>query len=165
MDEALTVTDARSQLTGLVRRVAQTPGLRFYIGPHRTREAVLMNANDLIPENVLTHLLTGFWCSEAALAIRDGAARGAFHHAGDPIGKVLAWLWRTNPDRTIMGITDYLYALRKGDPNAPQPPITLADVLGALKPAMPHGFETTEYDALCDRARTEVPRYAGSPVD
>lgn len=120
-----------------------------------------MTAYDL-PPNIRETLTSGFFAAEADWAIKSGAKRGQFDHAGDPVGKIIAWLWRNNQDDAMMGLADYISQLRNHHPAAPSPPITLDDVLGALRPAMPSNF--IDYELLCAKARTDVPVYYGSPA-
>lgn len=115
-----------------------------------------------ISTNVRDTLLHGFLAHEANNAVMTGARRGDFDHAGDPLGKVIAWLWETDPDAVALNLAEYLRELRDRTPTAP---ITLEDVLGALHFAKPAAFSSTDYAMMCDRARAEVPRYYGGPVN
>lgn len=115
-----------------------------------------------IPTNVRDILLHGFLAHEANNAVTAGARRGDFDHAGDSLGKVIAWLWASDPDAVSLNLAEYLRDLRDRTPTAP---ITLEDVLGALRFATPAAFSSADYAILCDRARVEVPRYYGGPVN
>lgn len=118
-----------------------------------------------VPRGVLRTLLVGFTAYEADSALRRDAKRGSFFHAGDPMGKVVAWLWRERPDDAMDVIAHYLEELRVRHPAAPDPKITLDDVLRALGPAMPNDFRREEFEALCERARADVPGLFGGGVD
>jgi hypothetical protein len=119
-----------------------------------------MSVASEMPWRVRELLLAGFCSREADRAIREfGATRGDFLHAGDGLGAVLAWLWRTSPDEAMECLATYLAELRNRHPDAPQPPIRLDDVLGALQLAA--DLTDEEYKALCARARTEVQKYYG----
>jgi hypothetical protein len=63
--------------------------------------------------------------------------------------------------RTLLG--DYLATLRNHHPLAGDitPPVSLDEVLRALRPALPDGFD--DYQALVAKARQEVPMYHGDP--
>lgn len=115
-----------------------------------------------VPDYVLTHLLTGFINEEADAQVRlFGAERGNFGHAGDPLAKVFAWLWRTDQPEAMSRVAGYLLELRKWNRDAPSPPITLDDVLGALRPPFDGYLDDGEVQAFCERARRDVPEHAG----
>lgn len=117
-----------------------------------------------IPHDVRLTLTASFFAYEADEAIRSGARRGSFDHVGDPVGKVIQWLWNgPDPMDASAGLTDYLSQLRRWNRGAPKPEITLDDVLDALRPAWTGGME--DYRRFCDRARAEVPRLYGGPVN
>lgn len=161
MDESLTIVEARARLTELVRRVSETPGLRIYLGPRRNRGAVLMSSSRELPGPIRRLLLAAFAAHEAELAIRGGAKRADFSHAGDPMGTVVAWLWRDDRNFLPQFLADYLSQLRDHNPRRPRPPITLDDVLAALRVAMPGDFERQDFAALCVLASTDVEPYYG----
>ncbi|MGY2033397.1 hypothetical protein [Nocardia gipuzkoensis] len=154
------ISSFRANLPALVKQVVESPGTRVYVGAHRKPEAVLLSAVAEMPWRVRELLLAGFCAQEADQAIRVlGARRGAFQHAGDSLGAVLAWLWRTAPEEAMECLATYLAELRNHHPDAPQPPIRLDDVLTALQLAA--DFTGEEYQALCARARTDVQKYYG----
>ncbi|WP_280497619.1 hypothetical protein [Nocardia asiatica] len=157
------ISSFRANLPALVKQVVESPGTRVYVGAHRKPEAVLLSATAEMPWRVRELLLAGFCAREADQAIRVlGARRGDFQHAGDSLGAVLAWLWRTAPQEAMECLATYLAELRTYHPDAPQPPIRLDDVLAALQLAA--DFTDDEYQALCARARTDVQKYYG-PTD
>ncbi|WP_159080852.1 hypothetical protein [Nocardia suismassiliense] len=153
----------RTRLPEFVRAVAANAALRIYVGAYRKPDAVLMSSAAEMPRHIRDALLSTFVVREADRAITDfGARRGHFAHIGDPFGKILAWLWRTNPDEAMQYLTQYLMHLRDHHPNRPEPPIRLDDVLTALRLAI--DITDDEYTAICDQARTEVPsRYGEDP--
>lgn len=166
MDEVLTIVEARSRLTELVRRVSETPGLRIYLGPRRKRDAVLMASSREMPDRIRRLLFSAFAAHEAELAIRGGASRDDFLHAGDPMGIVVAWLWNVDREFLPSFLADYLSQLRDHNPRRPKPQITLENVLTALRIAMPQDFERRDFEALCAMARVEVePYYGPGPND
>lgn len=159
MDETVATGDVRANLAELVQRVVHTPAVRVFFGPHRRREAVLMAASRVdAGDRARRHLLSAFAEREAATIVGYGCQGGDFDHVGDPMGTVMAWLWRAHPDEVAGVLTEYLDAVRR-HPNAPKKPIMLEDVLTALRPALPGDFDAEDYRGLCERARWDVPGY------
>lgn len=80
---------------------------------------------------------------------------------GDPFGRVLAWVWRLDPDRAMVLLADYLAELRDHGYGADEvdPPIALKEVLSGLRYALPHGFP--DYDRIVEMARRNVPSLYG----
>jgi hypothetical protein len=74
---------------------------------------------------------------EAAWAARDEQWRdGQFDHAGDVIGRVLGWAWRTDPDAVFMrAITDYTAALSQAIGRS----LTLEDIRSGMAKALGGG--------------------------
>lgn len=158
------ISTFRANLPAFVKHVAEVPGARVYVGAHRKPEAVLMSPSADVPNDVREALLNGFFAQEADTAINlFGARRGNFLHIGDSFGKVFAWLWRDFPDEAMEHLAGYLAQLRNHHRNAPQPPIRLDDVLGAMQLAA--DITDEEYQAICDRARTDVQRWYSSTTD
>jgi hypothetical protein len=50
-----------------------------------------------VPEDIFEQLIGALIC-ESAIALLTQRATGAPLHAGDAFGRVLSWLWQTNPD-------------------------------------------------------------------
>ncbi|WP_157574602.1 type II toxin-antitoxin system Phd/YefM family antitoxin [Nocardia jejuensis] len=158
------ISTFRANLTTFVKRVAEIPGSRIYVGAHRKPEAVLMSPATDVPAAIRHAMLTGFFSQEADTAIHlFGARRGDFLHIGDSFGFVFAWLWRTAPSEAMEHLAGYLAQLRDHNRDAPQPPIRLDDVLGALQLAA--DIADDEYQAICDRARTDVQRWYSATSD
>lgn len=116
-----------------------------------------------IPTDVRLTLTASFFAYEADQAIQGGARRDSFGHVGDPVGKVIQWLWHgPDPTDATAAFAGYLSYLRKWNPAAPKPEITLEDALGALRFAWTDGMD--EYQRFCERARDEVPQFYGASV-
>lgn len=152
----LTMTELRKALPRSIKEVAEPGRHRVYVGSHRVPSAVLMGLAADVPDDIREMLLDGFFAHHADTAIRDGARRGEFDHVGDEFGKVFTWLWRCDQKEAIDHLAGYLAELRR-HPDAPTPPLGLADVLDALRPAI--DLTDDEYTAICDRAHTEAPDY------
>jgi hypothetical protein len=86
-------------------------------------------------------------------------------HLGDPFGRVLAWAWETDQDEAMVLLAGYLAGLRDHHPLAGtvSPRISLEEVLGALRLALPDGFG--DYEALTAKARRDVQDYYGPDPD
>lgn len=160
--EVLTVSEARADLPGLVARTVESQGAVIYLGARRRRQAALINAHAVVPEDIRRHLLTAFAYHQAELSLSSGDVhRGHFVHAGDPIGKVVAWLWRSDAKQFEMFFADYVHAFRVSEKANAASLVTLDDVLHALRYAMPADFERNEYEEMCGYARQRVPGFLG----
>lgn len=153
-----TVRDARAQLPALIAstREGQTP----VIGSHRKPEAVLMSAEIL---DVLDLLLDGFATAWARAQLDVGRLeRGHVIHPGDPMGKAIAWLWRSGQQARLDElVTTFILTLR----NATTPRVRFADLLSGIPMAMPTDFPDTETRALLDFLQEAVPRGFGEHPD
>jgi hypothetical protein len=114
-----------------------------------------------VPSHIYDRLMSGFLCHEAHWLLtamrRDGGYTPDMAiHPGDPFGRVIAWLWETAPEEAIMAVATYMSQVNKWDELA-EPQVRLEDILDGLGFAVPHGFPTTEMEALRERARQEVP--------
>lgn len=121
-----------------------------------------MNGTVAVPRDVHSRLLAGFIASDADQIIRDGGQRGDVM-IGDGPGEVFAWLWESDRGQCMMSLAGLVAELRKHNPEAPEPPIRLTDVLDALRLAFPHSFPTAEKEAFAAAARSRVPRYGSDP--
>ena len=150
-EDVYTVRDARAQLPTLIAstREGRTP----VIGGHRKAEAVLMSAGIL---NVLDLLLHGFAAEWARLQLDAGRiARGDVIHPGDPMGKVIAWLWQSGQRARLEELASlFIMALREGT----NPRVRFADMLDGIPLALPDQFPEDEIPRLLDYLREAVPR-------
>ncbi len=159
--DVLTVTTARAQLPRLIESTRQ--GKMPVIGSHRKPEAVLMHASTVW---VIATLLSGFAQNEADDLIREGHTRGEPIHPGDPVGKVVAWLWTSGQHWQMTDFVGSLMAqLRHHHPDAPEPALRLADVLLGLPMALPHEFPDSEVEPLLATLREGVPRLFAKDPD
>jgi hypothetical protein len=118
-----------------------------------------------LPYRVYRTLLAGFVKGEADWLMREVVESSEDHrvlHLGDPFGRVFAWVWNDDKDAAVSMLSNYLAELREGHLLANQidPPIRLDEVLGGLRPALPHGF--ADYDEVVTKARREVRRHYGA---
>ncbi|GAB1639628.1 hypothetical protein [Krasilnikovia sp. MM14-A1259] len=124
-----------------------------------------------VPGEVMTPLMRGLIDDTAHKTLRDWHRgdpdrelarlagldpRRPHLHLGDPFGKVLVWLWRTDPHHAVSVVADVVAQMRHFDELATKQ-ITLDDLLDALPSAL-QGLEEQEEDALIDRLRHDVPR-------
>jgi|GEM_PF-4107765 len=121
----------------------------------------------LIPDPVMRTM-----CAHTAMAAADhvlagfklpggGYQPGHAVHPGDPFGKVLAWLWLTDPGAAMLFLADFCSQLR--DHGHDPVPVALDDILAGLTFAMPARFPDAEFDALIAEARRTVPGMYGTP--
>lgn len=108
-----------------------------------------------VPGQVFTHLIGGIVRDTAHDVLRSWEP-GHVPHLGDPFGKVLAWLWKANPDHAVSVFADVMLQLRHWDERATKQ-ITLDEVLLCLPMAL-QGLTQHEEDELIHRLRAEVPR-------
>lgn len=149
-----TVSDARAQLPALIAstRTGETP----VIGGHRKREAVLMSAGLLDVYDLLLH---GMARDEANDMLNGrGLKRGDVIHPGDPVGKVIAWLWLSaQRPQLVSFVTTIIAQLRHWGRDTPEPRLRLADLLDGIPMALPNGFPREEVEPLLDYLRDAVP--------
>lgn len=157
-----TVSDARAQLPALIAstREGETP----VIGGHRKAEAVLMPARLL---DVYELLLGAMARAEVHLMLQSGQLkRGDVIHPGDPVGKVIAYLWQFGQRAHLsMFVSDILAQLRVWDSDAPTPRLRFTDLLDGIPMALPNRFPDGDVGPLIDFLRQEVPRYFGGDTD
>ncbi len=137
----------------------------LFVRPHRELTPMGQTGPTItIPRQVYDTLKAGFaghaaeWLTRK---LRDNPEDRQVMHPGDPFGRVLAWVWREDPDEAMLLLADYLAMLRDHNPWADiDPPVRLDEVLGGLRLALPHDFG--EYDALVAKAHREVQGYYGA---
>jgi hypothetical protein len=115
-----------------------------------------------VPGNVLMHLTHAMIESTANLALEVGEGPSDVARFGDPFGVVLAWLWKTDPDRAVEFFNATLDHIRRHAPAATKA-FTLDKALKGLRLDL-QGLEDEEEMALIDRLRRDVPRMSfGDP--
>ena len=108
-----------------------------------------------VPENILMHLTHGMTESTAVLALEVWGGPGSVARFGDPFGLVLAWMWKTDPDRAVVFFNATLDQIRRLAPGATKA-FTLEEALKGL----PHdlqGLGDEGNAALIERLRRDVP--------
>lgn len=108
-----------------------------------------------VPEHVLMHLIHAMTESTAHLALDVWDGPGDVARFGDPFGLVLAWLWKTDPDRALEFFNATLDQIRRLAPGATKA-FTLDEALKEL-PLDLQGLGAEGNAALIKRLRQEVP--------
>lgn len=164
--QVLTITDARARLRELI-----ASGSNVFIGARRRPEAVLMPmaafSAGIVPARVLRTLLVSTAVGQAELIRREVDGRSSrVVHPGDPVGRLLAWLWTSGQEDVAMRwLADLVAELRVHQPNPVRPAITFDELLAGLAFAFPDDLEDRDRDALIDRARNDVPQYYGGDLN
>lgn len=152
-----TASEVRTNFSSFVAQVVENPYVRVFFGSYRKPEAVLMSSRADLPDEVLTHLLVATACNEAKMIIREHRPKNSYPRIGDNAGKILAWLWRLDPDRATEFLTDIVAELRHHHPGAPKPRIKVSEFLEVIDGALPHGFPPAELAALRRKAAIDIP--------
>jgi hypothetical protein len=117
-----------------------------------------------VPEPEFSYLISGFVVGSAELTLQGLTySPGSAIHPGDPVGKVITWLWRTNRNEAALRTADFLAQLREHSPSA-NSTIHFEDLLAGLRFALPRDVEQSEADQLMDFLRAEVPGYYGASL-
>jgi hypothetical protein len=118
-----------------------------------------------IPIRVRRILQGGFIASSADRLIYGWRQRGRPRHVnpGGLAGEVIAYLWADDPDEATVFLAGYLSEVNLHHPDAGTfGTVGLEELLDGLGLCMPPGFD--ELDALCAKARQDVPGHYGSPI-
>jgi hypothetical protein len=150
-----TVTDAKPKLNSLVAE-AQSGQITHIVSSGAQVVAHLVPPTTWIVDDplALQFMLGALIDREAAWAAADKTQwqgdQFALTHAGDVLGRVLGWAWRTDPDKIFMrAVTDYAQAL--GD--AVHRPMTFPAVAAGLAPSLGGGaLERSEVTAALSYA-------------
>ena len=117
-----------------------------------------------VPDTELRYLLTGFILGYSELLLHEIASMpGQVLIPGDPVGKVITWLWRTDPDQAALRVADFMAQMRVHSPHA-NDAIRFQDFLSGLHFSLPNDVNQDEADQLVAFLRTEVPIYYGSAL-
>jgi hypothetical protein len=109
-----------------------------------------------VPEDVLMHLRHAITESTSRFALDVWIGPGDVVRMGDPFGRVIAWLWQTDPDTAVETFGEMLHRIRHVEPNATKA-ITLDDALKGFRLDLPgHGVGEGEPELL-DRLRRDLP--------
>ena len=108
-----------------------------------------------VPEKILMHLTHGMIESTALLALEVWDGPGSVARFGDPFGLVLAWMWKTNPDRAVTFFNATLDQIRRHAPGATKT-FTLDESLKGLRLDL-QSLDGEEESALIERLRRDVP--------
>lgn len=114
-----------------------------------------------VPEDVLMYLTHSLIIETAEFTLRTWTGPGDVVRMGDPFGKVLTWLWATDPDRAVDMYTNTLHHVRVMSPNATKA-ITLAEALQGLRLDLPGLGQTGEERHLLQRLAQDVPKLSAS---
>ncbi|AEV86837.1 hypothetical protein ACWT_5819 [Actinoplanes sp. SE50] len=113
-----------------------------------------------VPEDVLMHLTHALVTDTARLTL-DAWSPGDVVRMGDPFGKVLSWLWVTDPDRAVELYNTTLDHVRRLAPGATKQ-ITLDLALQGLPQDLPPSDGSNA--RLIERLRQDIPQLAfGDP--
>ncbi len=121
-----------------------------------------------VPERMLDLLISGFIQENAHRELRERKRSGShqttlkYLHPGDPMGALVAWLWRsaqpTSDQSCAKWVSAYLAELRFHGEGADSS-IDLEAVLAGLVQALPSSFGDGERVRLFDYLRINVPLY------
>jgi hypothetical protein len=104
-----------------------------------------------VPDNVLTHMLSGVALDTAQLILRTWQpSDGNAVHPGDPFGTVWLWLWRVDQDRAVSLLSNLLWRIRRQEPGATKQ-ITLDALLRGMQLFALQGVQPGELDGLRDK--------------
>lgn len=90
------VTDARNAFNTLIADAADGLTTHIVKGSSVVAHLIPASAPVLDDRNLQTALFTSLATSEAAAAAANEWRDGQLWHAGDPIGRMLAWAWRND---------------------------------------------------------------------
>lgn len=161
-NEPIGVVEGRARFSSLLDRAAA--GEDITLGRRNTPEVIMTSYSTFNsaapPQHIEAKLLAGFANSEAdfILGTTKPFTKGQAIHPGDPVGSVVAWLWRSDPDKMVLFLGDLMARLRIHSPLAPttnRP--RLSDLLDGLGFALPNDFTKTEYKNLVATAKAQVP--------
>lgn len=108
-----------------------------------------------VPEDVFRSLTHGMIESTAEFAVKVWDGPGDVARFGDPFGRVLAWLWTTDPDRAVDFFNATLNHIRR-HPSGAGKAFTLDEALKGL-PLDLQGLGGEGNAALIERLRRDVP--------
>jgi antitoxin (DNA-binding transcriptional repressor) of toxin-antitoxin stability system len=111
-DRTVSVTEARTKLNRLIAAAQDGHMTHIAVGARVAAHLVPARARILDDQLVWDFLWSALEKQEAAWAARTDSWRdGVLDHAGDVLGRVLGWAWRTDPDLFVRAVTDYAGAL------------------------------------------------------
>ncbi|ODQ95544.1 hypothetical protein [Mycolicibacterium holsaticum] len=135
-----TVTDAKPKLNSLVSD-AQSGQMTHIVSGAQVVAHLVPPTTWIVDDPLaLEFMLRAVIDREAAWAVADemqcDGGQFVLTHAGDVLGRVLGWAWRTDPDKIYMrAVTDYAQAL--GD--AAKRPMAFADIAAGLAQSLGGG--------------------------
>lgn len=162
-----TVTDAKPKLNSLVAEAQSGQMAHIVSGAQVVAHLVPPTTWIVDDPLVLEFMMRAVVDREAAWAAADKTQWQGDHfvltHAGDVLGRVLGWAWRTDPDKIFMrAVTDY--ALSLGD--AVQQSMAFPDVSEGLALSLGGGvLERSEITAALKYAEKHWHEWALPPAD
>lgn len=117
-----------------------------------------------VPVTVLQTLVAAAATSSAhyQLCNPNCATRG--NHPGDPLGKVLSWLWMAGREADCVElVSDYLAEMREHNPHRPEvgDRLTLGGLLLGIRQALDWRLEDGQSDDLITFLEGRVPKFYG----
>lgn len=109
-----------------------------------------------VPEDVLMHLRHGLAEQTSRFALEVWGGPGDVVRLGDPFGRVIAWLWQTDPDAAVATFGLVLHRIRHVEPNATKA-ITLNETLRGFRQDLPGLGGGDGEQELLERLRRDVP--------
>jgi hypothetical protein len=162
-----TVTDAKPKLNSLVSE-AQSGQITHIVSGAQVVAHLVPPTTWIVDDPLaLEFMLRAVIEREAAWAVADEAQwpGGQFEltHAGDILGRVLGWAWRTDPDKIFMrAVTDYAQTLGE----AVDRPIAFPDLAAGLTKSLGGGaLERSEITAALSYAEKHWHEWALPPAE
>lgn len=150
-----TVTDAKSKLNALVNAAQNGQITHIVSGAQVAAHIVPASTWIMDDEIALRQLLAALIAQEAQLAAEGSLRSGGpftLAHAGDVLGRVLGWAWRTDPDKLfVRAMTQYTQVLSE----LVGQPLAFQDVRDGLEQCLGGGvFDRSEIAAAMHYAQT-----------
>ena len=161
-----TVTDAKPKLNSLVAE-AQSGQMAHIVSGAQVVAHLVPPTTWIVDDPLALEFMIGDHIArEAAFAVADSAQwqgdRFVLTHAGDRLGRVLGWAWRTDPDRIFMrAVSDYAMSLGV----AVQRSMAFTDVSVGLSVGLGAVLERSEVAAALKYAEKHWHEWALPPAE
>lgn len=118
-----------------------------------------------VPVTVLETLVVAEATSSAHHNLCNPHSKATSNHPGDPLGKVLSWLWSVGREMDCVElVTAYLAEMREHNPHHPQvgDRLTLEELLLGIRQSLDWRLGDGQSDELIGFLRDRVPRFYGA---
>ena len=118
-----------------------------------------------VPVTVLEALLAAEATSSAHHQLCHPYCKSLGSHPGDPLGRVLSWLWSAGREvDCIVLVSDYLAEMREHNPHHPEEGdrLTLEELLRGIRLSLDQSLRDSQPDELITFLEDQVPRHYGA---